>query len=219
MAYIYKITNDINQKIYIGKTEFSIEKRFKEHCRDAYKDSLEKRPLYSAIRKYGSEHFYIELVEETDNPEEREIYWIEYYNSFRDGYNATKGGDGKCIYNHKLILSLLKENPNPKVIAEQIGCCVDIVYKIAKENDIKVINIGQQKIKDNATEVHQYDKKTKKYIQSFSSNSEAAQWCYNNNYTSMIGKTARSHIGEVARGQRKTAYGFIWSYELKEKLD
>lgn len=37
MALIYKITNDINDKIYIGKTNFSIEKRFKEHCRDAQK--------------------------------------------------------------------------------------------------------------------------------------------------------------------------------------
>ena len=36
MAYIYQITNDINNKIYVGKTEFSIEKRFKEHCSDAF---------------------------------------------------------------------------------------------------------------------------------------------------------------------------------------
>ena len=37
MSVIYKITNDINSKVYIGKTEFTIEKRFNEHCRDAYK--------------------------------------------------------------------------------------------------------------------------------------------------------------------------------------
>ena len=46
MAYIYEIINDINDKKYIGKTEFSIEKRFKEHCRDAFKEGEEKRPLY-----------------------------------------------------------------------------------------------------------------------------------------------------------------------------
>ena len=77
MAYIYQITNDINNKIYIGKTEFSIEKRFKEHCHDAFQKHCEKRPLYSAIRKYGIEHFHIELLEETEIPEEREIYWIK----------------------------------------------------------------------------------------------------------------------------------------------
>jgi predicted GIY-YIG superfamily endonuclease len=37
MAYIYKIVNDINNKVYIGKTEFSIEKRFSEHCKDSVK--------------------------------------------------------------------------------------------------------------------------------------------------------------------------------------
>lgn len=49
MAYIYKITNDINDKVYIGKTEFAIEKRFKEHCQDALKAKSDNRPLYSAM--------------------------------------------------------------------------------------------------------------------------------------------------------------------------
>lgn len=44
MSYIYKIINDINDKIYVGKTEFSIEKRFKEHCADAFRERNEKRP-------------------------------------------------------------------------------------------------------------------------------------------------------------------------------
>ena len=55
MAYIYKITNDINDKIYIGKTNFSIEKRFQEHCKDAFRKRNEKRPLYNAMKKYGIE--------------------------------------------------------------------------------------------------------------------------------------------------------------------
>lgn len=59
MAYIYQIQNDVNGKLYVGKTEFSIEKRFKEHCKDAFKDRNEKRPLYSAMRKYGIEHFQL----------------------------------------------------------------------------------------------------------------------------------------------------------------
>ena len=45
MAYIYKIINDINNKVYIGKTAFDIEKRFKEHCQDRTKRELENRPL------------------------------------------------------------------------------------------------------------------------------------------------------------------------------
>ena len=52
------------------------------------------------MRKYGVEHFHIELIEEADNPEEREIYWIENKRSFKNGYNATMGGDGKQLYDH-----------------------------------------------------------------------------------------------------------------------
>ena len=63
MAYIYKIINDVNDKIYIGKTECSIEKRFKEHCKDAFKERNEKRPLYAAMKKYGIDHFHIEEIE------------------------------------------------------------------------------------------------------------------------------------------------------------
>ena len=43
MTYIYQIQNDINGKLYIGKTEFSIEKRFKGHCKDAFRERNEKR--------------------------------------------------------------------------------------------------------------------------------------------------------------------------------
>ena len=64
MAFIYKIVNDINEKIYVGKTTSSIEERFKEHCKDCLRTRKEKRPLYDAMQKYGKEHFQIILLEE-----------------------------------------------------------------------------------------------------------------------------------------------------------
>ena len=111
MAYIYKIINNINQKIYIGKTSSTIEKRFKEHCNDSKKERYEKRPLYDAMNKYGIENFTVEKVEEVENDEiasEREIYWINKlrtYIGFNDcnGYNATLGGDSKRYYNYEEI--------------------------------------------------------------------------------------------------------------------
>jgi hypothetical protein len=69
------------------------------------------------MRKYGIEHFYIELIEETNNPEEREIYWIEYYKAYKNGYNATRGGDGKYLYDHNAIIAQLKEHPFPCDVA------------------------------------------------------------------------------------------------------
>ena len=63
MGFIYKIINNINDKVYIGKTDFSIEKRWAEHKKDSQKD-LKNRPLYRAMNKYGIENFSIEIVEE-----------------------------------------------------------------------------------------------------------------------------------------------------------
>ena len=97
MGYIYKITNIINGKVYIGKTEFTIKRRFKQHCEDCKKERLnEVRPLYRAMKKYGVDNFISEEIEQCDNSIlcDREKYWIQYYDSYKHGYNATIGGDG-----------------------------------------------------------------------------------------------------------------------------
>lgn len=108
IPYIYKITNVINNKCYIGKTIGSIEKRWKEHCHDSQKTDIGNRPLYIAMKKYGIENFSIEEVESCDISilNEREMYWINYFNSYKTGYNATKGGDGTPYVDRALILKL-----------------------------------------------------------------------------------------------------------------
>ena len=130
MPYIYQIVNDINDKVYVGKTNFSLEKRFKEHCKDAFNRKYEKRPLYSAMRKYGVEHFHIELLEETDNPEEREKYWIEQKHSYENGYNATKGGDGKSYLDYDLIVSTYQRLQNIAKTAKELECDSGHISKI-----------------------------------------------------------------------------------------
>jgi len=81
MAYIYAIVNDINNKIYVGKTNLTIEKRFKEHCRDSKRLSEENRPLYTAMQKYGIEHFSAQELEQcsTEEASAREAFWIKHY--------------------------------------------------------------------------------------------------------------------------------------------
>ena len=213
MAYIYKITNDINDKIYIGKTNFSIEKRFKEHCLDAFRERNEKRPLYNAMKKYGIEQFHVELIEETNNPEEREIYWIQHFNSYQDGYNATMGGDGSQIYDHQKILEALKINPRPIEIAKLFGCCVDIVYDIAHQNNISIINRSQELLgKSRQKSIKQYSKQNE-YIQTFNSTVDAGKWCFENKKCLELNSGVRSHIAECANGKRKSAYGYIWKYD------
>ena len=57
MSYIYKITNNINNKSYIGKTNLTIKESFWQHCNDRLKNECSSRPLYSAMNKYGIKNF------------------------------------------------------------------------------------------------------------------------------------------------------------------
>ena len=67
VSRIYKIVNDVNNKVYIGKTSDTIEARFKSHCYDSTRDQIKNHPLYKAFNKYGVEHFSIHLIEECDS--------------------------------------------------------------------------------------------------------------------------------------------------------
>ena len=211
MAYIYQITNDINGKIYIGKTEFSIEKRFKEHCQDAFRDRNEKRPLYAAMRKYGIEHFHIELIEETDNPEEREVFWIENKRSFKNGYNATVGGDGKKYIDYDLVISSYKEIKSIVDTAKALNISADSVSNILRQNNISIISSSE-------VNLNKYGKITNMYsldgefLKSFSSTNEAAQYMIDNNLTNCKKTTIKQHITEVCTGRRNTAAKYKWKY-------
>lgn len=94
---IYKIENLINHKIYVGQSR-KIEKRWTNHKSSAFnqKEHNYKSPLYRAFRKYGIENFQFSILEECSIEElnQKEIYWINFYNSFFNGYNLTFGGDG-----------------------------------------------------------------------------------------------------------------------------
>ena len=96
MTGIYKIENLINHKCYIGQAK-NIEKRWKDHKKDSKSELSIKYnyPLYCAFRKYGLEYFSFEILEECKIEElnEREIYYIQAFNSFYNGYNQTLGGD------------------------------------------------------------------------------------------------------------------------------
>ena len=106
MAGIYKITNKINNKIYIGMTTKDIEVRWKQHLKvSKSKNDKNHRLIHKAILKYGVENFIFEKLYETDvinleHLKELEIKYIKEYNSFENGYNLTKGGDG--TYGYKL---------------------------------------------------------------------------------------------------------------------
>lgn len=98
IGHIYKITNLINEKVYIGQTVQSLKDRWYQHVGNSiWSSQYEKRmAIKQAIRKYGKENFRIELLEDCDRNllNDREKYWINYYDSYNSGYNSTKGGQG-----------------------------------------------------------------------------------------------------------------------------
>lgn len=210
MAYIYKITNDVNGKVYIGQTSFSIEKRFKQHLKEYKKERCEKRPLYSAIRKYGPEHFHIEMIEETDQPLEREKYWIKYYNSYgnKNGYNATMGGDGKSYIDHDLVIQEYIKIQNQNAVAKKLGISPSSVHTILKSNNIKMLSKNEVAANIFRKSVAQYSLEGK-LLQTFDSVSNAAR------AIGKIGKMtkgATTHITECCKGKRGTAYGYKWKF-------
>lgn len=214
MAYIYKIENDINGKIYIGKTEFSIEKRFKEHCIDAFKERNEKRPLYMAMKKYGIEHFHISLIEETNDPEKREVYWIEKEQSFKKGYNATMGGDGTKYIDYEKVILTYQKVQNCKEVAKLLGISTDSVSNILKSQNI-TIKTPQEINKEKSSKIVAMFNKNdyENPIKVFSSLKDAAKFLIEKKITSSQDvKGIAAHIGQVCNKKRKNAYNYHWEF-------
>lgn len=208
MAFIYKITNDVNGKVYIGKTSSSLERRWKEHIGSIGKRDCKDRPLYRAMNKYGVEHFSIEAVEQCTNvnASERERYWISYYNSYHNGYNATYGGDGKPTANRAIIILLWLANKTKKFMNKVTGYDLTTISRILKESGIEVGATIKRGHEAQEKPVDMYDLDGN-YIKTFPSAIKASKYLNS-------GKSLAAHISSVCKGTRKTAGGYKWNYSL-----
>ncbi len=215
---IYKITNKINGKVYIGQTVQSLHKRWGQHCRT---DQSYCRLLSHAIQKYGRENFTIEQIDHAHNRDEldaKEVYWIKFYDSMnRDkGYNLLGGGNknhtvseetrkklseaGKgrpCSEYAKLVLRLLRTGkPKPK---EQIEKMRQTKIRLGVHKGNKNYSFGRfgknsavAKAVINVTLNKTYDSATAAALS--------------------VGVKDCSTIVKCCKGTRKTAYGYKWEY-------
>lgn len=109
MGYIYKITNNLNNMIYVGlTTKIRPTDRFSQHRYLARHPEQEHNGvasyLHRAMAKYGIDNFTFEIIEQVENNllEEREQYWIKFYNCLApNGYCLTAGGKGTPGYSRK----------------------------------------------------------------------------------------------------------------------
>ena len=130
--YIYKITNKINGKSYIGQTT-NYQRRFREHRNKGYGEEPNK-PLYNAFDKYGIDNFDFEVIEDlTENYNEREKYWIQYYNTLLpNGYNIEPGGE-------EPPLNIGENSPYAEHTKQQI----EEIKELLKNTDISFEEIAQ----------------------------------------------------------------------------
>lgn len=203
MPYIYKITNTINNKVYIGKTVESIEERWKEHCHDYKRHRCEKRPLYNAMNKYGIENFTIAEIEQCDLSilNEREIYWIKFFNSYETGYNATKGGDGTVSADYDLIYKLYQHYKLMSVVMDLTGYDRSTVAKALESYGIDKNTRKVNSIAAISKPVAKCDLKTGEVLEVYPSVVEAER--QNGNPW---------HIADVCKGKRKSCKGYSWKY-------
>ena len=105
LGKIYVISNDVNNKLYVGQTLQTLNKRFNGHCCYSKSDRSSNMYIKRAIHKYGRDKFHIKLIEECSINllNEREKYWINYYDSYNTGYNLTLGGQSSNYFSlHRL---------------------------------------------------------------------------------------------------------------------
>lgn len=217
---IYKYTNKINGKVYIGQT-IDEKQRKKDHKRlkgDSY--------FHRAIKKYGFENFDYEVVFFTisSDPDRlkylldtMEKYFIKKYNSYGSGgYNCTLGGEGSLGYKHseevKMKMSDLAKKRKPISKETRRKLSESGKGRTVSEETRKKISIGNKgrTVSEETKSFfrNKYSKSISQYtldgvfVCSYKSAKDAGKqnnWCDKN-------------IGSCARGNYKQAYGFVWRY-------
>lgn len=142
---IYKFTNLVNNKVYIGQST-NIEKRKKSHINNYINSNIKdyNTYFYRALRKYGIDNFKYSVIEVVNNKEElenREKYWINHYNSYKKGYNSTPGGG---------VTGVGEEHPNAVLTKEEVLRICDLLknssltqYEIADKFNINQSSVSE----------------------------------------------------------------------------
>lgn len=207
MGYIYKFQNLINNKIYIGQTSRSPIIRYKEHTQALGKsyDSQKNSIFHKALIEYGVNNFSFEVIEECKDADlnEREKYWITYYNSYHNGYNMNEGGESPFqIYDKDLIKKLWDEGKTQEDILKIVGCCGSTLRIILNELQVDIKERIYRGNLKRAKAVEQYSLNGE-YIQTFNSIADAAK---SNNLATV-------NIARACMKKLSSAGKYIWKYE------
>lgn len=205
MLIIYKITNNIEGKSYIGQTSRSIEKRFEEHC------NTPGKTMYEIIKKYGKENFTIEILDDSATSyEELDLlekkYIVEFNTIHPNGYNSKNGGGARHYQTEetKSRMSISKKGKYKGSDNPFYGKTHSDEQKQKWSNERKG-RVLSDEWKKKMSENHTGKRKVINLdtLEVFNSCKEAAEKC---------GLKTGSQITNVCRGRKKKAGGYRWMY-------
>ena len=219
MGYIYKITNILNQKSYIGKTIRDPEIRWNEHKQDSKHPNL---PLQRAFKKYGINSFSFEIIEEVKEEllDEREKYYIKKFNTYKQGYNATLGGEGGITHTLpkeeiEKILTLWKQKYTISQISKITGHSFSAIQNHIKKTGItneqykKQIKLNKNKaLKNIKLRERQNSKKENKFTKEQEKNIFED---FNNFYSC-------TYISKKIKCSYKKLYNFLKNFYTEEEI-
>lgn len=185
---------------YVGKS-VNLQKRFYDHkCKSG-------QQIDNEIERYGKENFDFIILEycSVDALEEREKYWIAYYDTFNNGYNKTRGGCGKLKYNYDKIISLWNEGYNCNEIMSILHCSDGVVTTALRCNNISKDMAIRRAQQDKVQPMVALDIETKQPLKIFYHYDEFAKIKKQNIDKDSI-HNALKHSCQYK------AYGYYWNY-------
>lgn len=208
MGQIYKITNLINNKVYIGQTKYTAELRLQGHLRDMTRPEKSEYPLYRAFRKYGLQNFRLDILEDcpNDSLDEREIHYIKFYNTYYNGYNQTLGGQGtrSLELDNNQIVSEYREYNSMSKVASLHNVTAHTIKMILIYNGVKITS-------GNSNEeigLIQLDKCLRP-LNYFESKQDAYKWMVDN-YKSDLKRSTFYYYSKRAYENYGMALGYYW---------
>ena len=218
---IYKITNLINGKVYIGQTTQSLEKRWKDHCYTINKDYINSA-ISNALQKYGKDNFKIEKLISCDNIDHMnkcEIEEICRHDSIAPhGYNLQNGGHDNHVMHPDTIEKIRKANIGKK-LSTAAKNKISNAHKGRKQDSTWIKkriesrkNFKHSELSKNTIAIKKGGKKFKVFTVQ---NEYVGEWIIINQCARDLGIRA-PHINSCLKGRLRQHEGYIFKY-IQEK--
>lgn len=232
---IYKCTCLSNGRCYVGQAR-SLLKRKQHHLYTLRNNKHRNIHMQRAWNKYGEDDFIWEIIEccPEDMLNEREIYWIEKYDTFRDGFNMTSGGDKNYIVSSETLkkrsMSLKKswtDERRQKISKSMLGKKNPMYGRTGKLNPAYGRNMsGKNSPSYGKRHTEEAKEKNRQaHLGKNNVNSKAVICVETNELFWSLGEAGRAKkcndtsICKVCKGIKKTCGGYHWRYATREEIE